>query len=292
MATFSSSLSVLLALVTAQVHAEVMPDRPDPTCCIIEKIKLPPPSPMTSKLIKIPYPMPKVALNGVRDGILKLSRDAKNPEIAITIDDGPSQHTSEVLKVLHDYGVKATFFLVGDNVKDYPDKVIEILREGHSVGNHTWDHPQNPNMTGRSIESARKQIQDTKELLEKIVADENRLHPEKPPLKLQPFFRFPEGAFNSELQKLLAEFSFDNGKKGYANFHWIMSVHDSRTRDHNIVLTVAIRNMLDVYRGGILLLHETRPWTREMLPYFLQTLKDRNYTPVYFQADEATATKK
>lgn len=61
--------------------------------------------------------------------------------IALTFDDGPNEpYTSELLDFLKDKQVKATFFLVGKNVKKYPDTVKRILKEGHTIANHSYSH--------------------------------------------------------------------------------------------------------------------------------------------------------
>ncbi len=62
-------------------------------------------------------------------------------EVALTFDDGPNPpYTERILDVLHKERVSATFFLVGRAVVAYPATVRRIVREGHAVGNHTWDH--------------------------------------------------------------------------------------------------------------------------------------------------------
>lgn len=62
--------------------------------------------------------------------------------VALTFDDGPDpRFTPKVLDILKKNNVKATFFLIGKNVERYPDLVRREVREGHLVGNHTWDHP-------------------------------------------------------------------------------------------------------------------------------------------------------
>ncbi len=59
----------------------------------------------------------------------------------ITIDDGPiPEITPHTLELLKKYNAKATFFCVGDNVRKYPEIYQQILKEGHSVGNHTMNH--------------------------------------------------------------------------------------------------------------------------------------------------------
>ena len=62
-------------------------------------------------------------------------------KIFLTFDDGPIPGlTPEVLRILDRYGAKATFFMVGDNVKRHPDVFREVMEKGHAVGNHTYHH--------------------------------------------------------------------------------------------------------------------------------------------------------
>ena len=63
--------------------------------------------------------------------------------VYLTFDDGPiPEVTPWVLDTLDHYGVKATFFCVGENVQRNPELFQELLRRGHSVGNHTMNHMQ------------------------------------------------------------------------------------------------------------------------------------------------------
>lgn len=73
------------------------------------------------------------------DYIWDINTDKK--EVFITFDDGPIPHlTPWVLDLLKDYNFQATFFCVGDNISKYPDIYSRILEEGHTVGNHTFNH--------------------------------------------------------------------------------------------------------------------------------------------------------
>lgn len=58
----------------------------------------------------------------------------------LTFDDGPSESTAEILDLLRDYGISATFFVIGFRAEQRPDLVERVAAEGHVVGNHTWDH--------------------------------------------------------------------------------------------------------------------------------------------------------
>lgn len=65
------------------------------------------------------------------------------PTVYITFDDGPvPEVTPRVLDILDQHGVKATFFMVGDNVRRHPELLEEVRRRGHCVGNHTMHHLQ------------------------------------------------------------------------------------------------------------------------------------------------------
>lgn len=77
------------------------------------------------------------------EAIWRIKRPGKVPVAYITFDDGPiPEVTPWVLDTLDEFGVKATFFMVGDNVRRHPELLDEVRRRGHSVGNHTMHHLQ------------------------------------------------------------------------------------------------------------------------------------------------------
>ena len=78
--------------------------------------------------------------------------------VAITFDDGPNPiYTPQVLAILDRYHVKATFFVLGSAAARYPDLLREIVRRGHAIANHSWNHPLltklNPTQIDRQINS-------------------------------------------------------------------------------------------------------------------------------------------
>lgn len=84
-------------------------------------------------------------------------------KVYLTFDDGPiPEVTPWVLDVLQYYDVKATFFCIGNNVASYPDVYKRILAEGHTIGNHTYDHLNGwntePNLYYQNIEKAAELI--------------------------------------------------------------------------------------------------------------------------------------
>lgn len=74
-----------------------------------------------------------------RKGVFR--KDPSDHCVYLTFDDGPiPEVTPWVLDILDRYGVKATFFMVGDNVRKYPDIFRMVMERGHSIGNHTFNH--------------------------------------------------------------------------------------------------------------------------------------------------------
>jgi peptidoglycan-N-acetylglucosamine deacetylase len=83
------------------------------------------------------------------------------PYIAMTFDDGPSaENTPRLLEILKQRNIKATFFLIGQNVVSNPDLVRRILAEGHEIGNHSWTHPQLSKLSDDRVTAEITQTQD------------------------------------------------------------------------------------------------------------------------------------
>ena len=81
------------------------------------------------------------------------------PYIAMTFDDGPSATlTSKLLDLLAAHHIKATFFVIGEKIAEFPEIVARAAREGHEIASHSWSHP---NLAKMSQESVRSQLQRT-----------------------------------------------------------------------------------------------------------------------------------
>lgn len=106
-------------------------------------------------------------------------------QIALTFDDGPDTNfTNQVLDILKREQVPATFFVVGKMVKNYPDVLKRIDLEGHTIGNHSYSHPQ---LNKISQASAMKQLAETNQVIFQTIG--------KKPALMRP----PYGAYNKEL---------------------------------------------------------------------------------------------
>lgn len=81
---------------------------------------------------------------------------------AITFDDGPSKNVDQILPLLEEYKVKATFFLIGNEIEDYPEEARKIVAAGHQLGNHTYSHRR---MVFKTPSYIRKEIEKTDQLI-------------------------------------------------------------------------------------------------------------------------------
>jgi peptidoglycan/xylan/chitin deacetylase (PgdA/CDA1 family) len=116
-----------------------------------------------------------LAVPGVR-------RTTGSSSVALTFDDGPGEGTSQILELLRQYNVKATFCLIGVNVQAHPDLVQAIVRDGHTLCNHTWHH--NEHLGQKSADEIREDLQRTNDAIHAAVPDA--------PIK---YFRHPGGNF-------------------------------------------------------------------------------------------------
>jgi peptidoglycan/xylan/chitin deacetylase (PgdA/CDA1 family) len=91
--------------------------------------------------------------------------DTGNGNVALTFDDGPNpDYTLQVLALLRQYKIHATFCLIGEQVQEYPDLVRAIVADGHTLCNHSWDHDEQ--MADKSADYIRSEIQRTTDAIE------------------------------------------------------------------------------------------------------------------------------
>ena len=118
----------------------------------------------------------------------------KKKEIYLTFDDGPVPGITEnILEVLDGYGIKATFFCVGENVRKYPGIMAKLVNGGHRVGNHTFNH-----LNGWQCDTAtyRENIEACQTVLEPFIHDgKSRLF--RPPYGRFLYSRHPYGPYSS-----------------------------------------------------------------------------------------------
>jgi len=170
--------------------------------------------------------------------------------VALTFDDGPSEHSLSIMKILEQYGVGGTFFFTGYNVNKYPDYIQSIYSSGYSIGSHSISHTDMANI---SYEDQERELVQSIDSLESIVNNEVVL------------FRPPYGSYNQNLKSLLTD-------NQYKMVLWNNDPKDWKTRD-----AVKIYNNIknSNVSGSIIVLHECQA-TVDALPSIIEYLKELN----------------
>lgn len=183
------------------------------------------------------------------DGLFRIPDAGKT--VFLTFDDGPiPEATPEILDILDKYGVKATFFMVGDNVRKYPDVARMVRDRGHDVGNHTMHHVKALSLSPQ-------------EYLREV------LDPHNPPSRL---FRPPHGWIGRKQWKLLRR----NGFK--------LVLYDLVTRDYSRRLSAedVVNNVKKYTRpGSIIVFHDSIKSIgklRYALPRSIEWLQKEGYS--------------
>jgi len=191
---------------------------------------------------------------------LPVAAMARN-EIALTIDDGPDPIvTPQVLEILDEYDVKATFFCIADKASQHPELCQEIVRRGHSVENHSQQHRHYFSLLGYA--GIRHEIQAAQDSLTKITGQR--------PL----FFRAPAGLRNPFLDPVLTHL-------GLRLASWSVRGFDTHIGDARHVKN---KLLAGIQAGAILLMHDGNaartpqgtPVIVEVLPAVLASAKANN----------------
>jgi len=174
--------------------------------------------------------------------------------IALTFDDGPNPDTTpDILRVLAKYNAKATFFLIGRRVVKYPDLVARIRREGHEIGNHTFNHPR---LHLLNKEQVYKEYADTSDAIKKITGWAPEL------------CRPPGGEANPMVVNVA-------GALGMRSVAWSINVGDYDANDADLV-QARVTKMAS--SGDIVLLHDKVYATIICLDDMLASLQRQGYS--------------
>jgi len=153
-------------------------------------------------------------------------------KIALTFDDGPHPRlTPKILALLDEYDVRATFFVIGENVKNYSEAMRMLSETDHEIGNHTFSHRI---LKGISLDDIEREVSSCNQLLQENFGINVSL------------LRPPQGRFDSSLQGLL-------GDMGYDIILWNI---DTRDWEHTPASNIAKNVLGNVSGGDIILMHD------------------------------------
>src|SRR5437773_1950191 len=176
------------------------------------------------------------------------------PYIAMTFDDGPSaMFTPKLLDLLAAHHIKATFFVIGENVAEHPEIVERAAREGHEIANHSWSHP---NFGKMSDEGVRRQLTRTDDAIKNATGVR--------PTLLRP----PYGSITARQKRWIHD------EFGYQIILWDVDPYDWKRPGPSVVCN---RILKETRPGSIVLSHDIHPGTIEAMPSTFDQLQAKGF---------------
>ncbi len=170
---------------------------------------------------------------------------------SLTFDDGPNlEYTPEVLDILDKYQIKATFFLLGQQVENYPELAQEIVARGHLIGNHSYDHPDYETLTDEEILEDFTKTQD-------IIEEVTQIRPV--------IYRTPYGGGGGRVVRLL---------EGATSVIWNVDSEDWLSRNSQ---TIYEKVMDELQPKTLLLMHDSHEAVVPALEILIPVLKEEGY---------------
>ncbi len=181
----------------------------------------------------------------------------KQKEVFLTFDDGPTPEVTDfVLEQLEQYQAKASFFCIGKNIRQHPEILKRIIRQGHTIGNHTYNHHH---CFKHSLSDYLQNIS----LTETVISDST--------VQCKKLFRPPYGRISPKASRALR-------KEGYSIIMW-----DVLSADFDLDTTPdqCVKNVIQNSKpGSIVVFHDSVksfPLLKESLPVILSKLKTKGY---------------
>jgi len=192
------------------------------------------------------------------------TRPHSTPHVALTFDDGPHPElTPLVLDLLAQFGIRATFFLIGERVRQHPELTQRIVAEGHKLGNHSDTHQRLPAF---AIQATRAELARANESIETITGVR--------PKRIRPPLGRITPAMVSAARSLHLELCL-----------WSLDTGDWRCRSNDDADQCVGEIVESVRPGDVLLLHDASPFIDRILGKLLPTLIERGLVR---SADAAT----
>ena len=180
----------------------------------------------------------------------------------LTFDDGPSDNTEEVLEILDRYGVKATFFVVGNQAEQEEEMLKKIVEAGHTLGMHSYSHKYSELYA--SVESFAEDFTKMQNYLEEVTGVKSLV------------YRFPGGSSNTISEVDMKEFARYLDGQGVCFFDWNISSGDggSYLFPAETLIENCTKNV-SKYSTSVILMHDSasKSTTLEALPTIIETIQ-------------------
>ncbi len=183
---------------------------------------------------------------------------SEEKKIYLTFDCGyENGNTPAILEALKKHKAKATFFVVGHFLKENPDLIKQIVKEGHTIGNHTYNHL---NIVGMGKEKFYEEMAAVEELYKEITGKE-----------MTKYYRPPQGKYDVENLKLAKE-------RGYKTFFWSLAYVDWNVDAQPTKEEAFDKLLTRIHPGAVVLLHNTSKTNGEILDELLSKWEEMGYT--------------
>lgn len=188
--------------------------------------------------------------------------------IYLTFDAGfENGNTPAILDALKKHNVSATFFVVGTYIESNPDLIKRMKNEGHTVGNHTYHHPDMSQIATK--ESFEKELKDVETQYQRITGEE-----------MTKFYRPPQGKYSETNLRMAKEM-------GYHTFFWSLAYVDWYENDQPTKEEAFGKLLGRIHPGAIVLLHSTSRTNAQILDELLTKWEEMGYT--FKSLDQLTA---
>ncbi len=185
------------------------------------------------------------------------------PKVYLTFDDGPSENTEQILDILDDYNVKATFFVCGKDTELYGDAYKRIVDDGHTIGMHSYSHNYS------QIYGSEQGFIDDYNQIHDLILDTTGVDTK--------YYRFPGGSSNKVSTIGMSTFINYLNNQGVVYYDWNVASGDAMSQAFTADELVD-KVMTDVvkYKTSVVLLHDAsnKDATVECLPKLIESLQE------------------
>lgn len=184
-----------------------------------------------------------------------LGLDNRHKRVALTFDIGYVPENQDRMVWLHEHGIPATFFVMGISVSRHPEVAAAVEANGHTIGNHSWDHL---NFQGLNADEIQAELDKTEQAVQ--AAD--------PSATTKPYFRAPFGAVTPQVQLIIRQSGYQTIGWTVDSLDWIEGATSDQVYD---------QVTHHVCPGAIITMHDANPANSAALPRIIEFLQAKDY---------------
>lgn len=197
------------------------------------------------------------------DNLDNIAEEGDIPKVYLTFDDGPGENSNNILDILDDYNVKATFFVVGEDVETYGDVYRRIVNDGHTIGMHSYSHNYS-----KIYQSADAFAEDFNKI-HSLILDTTGVDTK--------YYRFPGGSSNKVSNTSMSTFIKFLNENGIVYYDWNVASGDATSQAFTAdELVDNVMSDVVKYKTSVVLLHDqsNKTTTVEALPRLIEALNE------------------